>query len=301
MKKIIVLIFVLCSVLYSQTNTIHIEVKHEMCGDDPVLLYSGDFEEGDTFTFAGATLPLTLVEWQSYYDMYVGAGLTFPDGSLDNHVEVYVTIGKVDCDNPGLYSDPTGQGFQIFMFIDITVYLNGEPIHMDFPPGTEPTLTFDNMKILNLLSSLGIYNLNNISFGYYDGGTFTTDGITINVGISTTTLTLSHFSQFGGGVGNIFTDVEDEEILPTEYSLSQNYPNPFNPTTQINYSLPESGIVKLTVYDTMGRQVATLVDEEMPAGNHTTEFNAEGLSSGFYVYKLQIGGTLIAKKMMLLK
>lgn len=94
---------------------------------------------------------------------------------------------------------------------------------------------------------------------------------------------------------------EGDAQLPTEYSLSQNYPNPFNPTTVINYSIPEAGLVELKVYDVLGREVMTLLNREMTAGAHKVELNASRLSSGVYFYTLKVGEFLSTKKMLLLK
>jgi hypothetical protein len=89
--------------------------------------------------------------------------------------------------------------------------------------------------------------------------------------------------------------------LPKDYILSQNYPNPFNPSTMISFSLPKANNVKLAVYDLLGREVATLVNEFTTAGNHTIEFNASNLSSGVYLYKIQAGDFTDTKKMVLIK
>ncbi|MBT8391571.1 MAG: T9SS type A sorting domain-containing protein, partial [Ignavibacteriaceae bacterium] len=83
------------------------------------------------------------------------------------------------------------------------------------------------------------------------------------------------------------TSVEKEEELPTEFSLSQNYPNPFNPTTNIKYQIPESGFTSLKVYDALGNEVATLVNEELLAGKYEIEFDGNELTSGIYFYQLE--------------
>ncbi|MDZ7625231.1 MAG: T9SS type A sorting domain-containing protein [Ignavibacteriaceae bacterium] len=77
--------------------------------------------------------------------------------------------------------------------------------------------------------------------------------------------------------------------LPEQFTLEQNYPNPFNPSTTIRYSIPSSEFVTLKVYDVLGNEVATLVNEEKPAGSYEMNFNAAGLSSGIYFYALQAG------------
>ncbi|HRN26561.1 MAG TPA: T9SS type A sorting domain-containing protein [Ignavibacteriaceae bacterium] len=88
---------------------------------------------------------------------------------------------------------------------------------------------------------------------------------------------------------------------PVEYSLEQNYPNPFNPTTQINYSIKEAGLVQLKVYDILGKEIATLVNENKETGNYIIDFNAAELPSGVYIYQLTTPGFTLARKMILAK
>jgi hypothetical protein len=88
---------------------------------------------------------------------------------------------------------------------------------------------------------------------------------------------------------------------PSQFVLTQNYPNPFNPTTTIEFSLPKTGNVTLKVFDVLGREVATLVDENLPVGVHKAEWNAGGLASGMYFYRLQAGEFVRTKALMLLK
>lgn len=100
---------------------------------------------------------------------------------------------------------------------------------------------------------------------------------------------------------NIVTDVEDENKIPTEFSLEQNYPNPFNPSTIIEYQLPIVSNVSLKVYDILGNEIATLVNENKEAGNYAVEFNASRISSGIYFYKLQADNKTFIKKMSVIK
>jgi uncharacterized protein (TIGR03790 family) len=85
------------------------------------------------------------------------------------------------------------------------------------------------------------------------------------------------------------------------FSLLQNYPNPFNPTTTIKYSIKNDGMVTLKIYDILGREVMSLVNENQTAGEHSMTFNATSLPSGIYIYRLQSGGFVSSKKMVLLK
>ncbi len=97
------------------------------------------------------------------------------------------------------------------------------------------------------------------------------------------------------------TGVEDAGLLPNTNYLAQNYPNPFNPTTTISFSLANAGLVNLTVYDMLGREVEVLINKEMNAGTHTVQFDAANLSSGIYLYKLTSVSFTQIRKMMLIK
>ncbi len=95
--------------------------------------------------------------------------------------------------------------------------------------------------------------------------------------------------------------VEENSLLATEFELLQNYPNPFNPATKIEYNLPEAGFVTLKVFDILGQDVATLLNEYKTAGNYKVKFNAVNLPGGIYFYSLQSGNHQTVKKMVLLK
>jgi hypothetical protein len=96
-------------------------------------------------------------------------------------------------------------------------------------------------------------------------------------------------------------DVLDNNPDPNNYYLSEAYPNPFNPSTSIKFNIAREEIVIIKVYDILGREVATLVNEEKPAGSYEILFNAENLSSGIYFYQLQSGSFIETKKMILMK
>ena len=97
------------------------------------------------------------------------------------------------------------------------------------------------------------------------------------------------------------TSVADENQNIKTYNLSQNYPNPFNPTTVINFELPEASQVKLKIYNLLGQEIATLVNEEKPVGRHSVQFNASTLSSGIYIYQIKANNFIQSKKMILMK
>ena len=103
------------------------------------------------------------------------------------------------------------------------------------------------------------------------------------------------------GVTRFPTSVESDRQIPKEFCLYQNYPNPFNPNTKISWQSPVSGHQTLKVFDILGNEIATLVDEYKSAGNYEIRFDASGLSSGLYFYRLQAGSFIQTVKMILLK
>lgn len=125
-----------------------------------------------------------------------------------------------------------------------------------------------------------------------------------NLELSLIPLVADNFLQFGEKVKVNFaapTGVIVENILPKDFSLSQNYPNPFNPSTKISFNLPQSVKATLKVYDMLGREVATLADGELSAGNHEVVFDASDLPSGAYIGRLQAGNFIGTKKMIFMK
>lgn len=103
-------------------------------------------------------------------------------------------------------------------------------------------------------------------------------------------------------IGGLPTGVDGpRESVPTEFSLEQNYPNPFNPTTTLKFNIPHSAFVALRVYDALGREVSTLVNEVKPPGTYEVKWDASGFASGVYMYRLQAGQYVVTKKMILIR
>ncbi len=105
---------------------------------------------------------------------------------------------------------------------------------------------------------------------------------------------------FSGGI-DLVTSADLTEEIPTEFILHQNYPNPFNPSTKIEFQIPETGLISLKVYDILGREVTTLINEHMQPGKYIIDFDASTLASGIYFYTLSGGEFILTKKMILLK
>ena len=111
----------------------------------------------------------------------------------------------------------------------------------------------------------------------------------------------------GGNLGDprwgtwTYTSVDDDGMTPVTYALHQNYPNPFNPSTTIRFDVAAAGHVSLKVYDLLGREVALLLNREVGPGNHSVTWNAEGLTSGIYFYRIQVNDFVKNRKLVLLK
>jgi hypothetical protein len=104
------------------------------------------------------------------------------------------------------------------------------------------------------------------------------------------------------GFNGIPVNVRDKlSIKPKGFNLLQNYPNPFNPSITIEYSIPKPSHVVIKIFDVLGIEVATLVNEEKPTGNYKVEFISSNLSSGIYFYRMEAGKFIETKKLLLLK
>ncbi|NNG26433.1 MAG: T9SS type A sorting domain-containing protein [Ignavibacteriaceae bacterium] len=100
---------------------------------------------------------------------------------------------------------------------------------------------------------------------------------------------------------DIITGISDVTNIPTHHYLSQNFPNPYNPVTTIKYQIPELSFVTLKVYDVLGNEISTLVNEQKPSGEYEIEFDGAEVPSGIYFYRLKSGSFVETKKMVLMK
>lgn len=126
---------------------------------------------------------------------------------------------------------------------------------------------------------------------------FDLDGRT-DIAVSTS---FDQFAVLYNADGPTSVEQQQNNLFPNEYVLEQNFPNPFNPSTTIEFSIPEASVVTLKIYNILGEEVKTLVDEFRERGNHSVQFNANNLASGIYFYKLQAGSFVETKKMILLR
>ncbi|MBK7230426.1 MAG: T9SS type A sorting domain-containing protein [Ignavibacteriales bacterium] len=129
-----------------------------------------------------------------------------------------------------------------------------------------------------------------------DNGSNALDAITV-----TRNHAINVQNYFEQNFTNGLVNVDDDTPILNEFKLNQNYPNPFNPSTKISWQSPVSGHQTLKIYDVLGNEVATLVNEFRNAGSYEIEFNASKLSSGIYFYRLSAGSYVQTKKMLLIK
>jgi hypothetical protein len=145
-------------------------------------------------------------------------------------------------------------------------------------------------------------------FNYYyyiqtkDDGSTNPGNAALNIPAGEPLVSSRYYTMTNSPTSPITSVAENKADIPAEFSLKQNYPNPFNPSTTISFGLPKKSHVSLKIYDLLGREMATLVNnEEMSAGSYTKEFNARRLTSGVYFYRLQAGAFTKTKKLLLLK
>ena len=190
----------------------------------------------------------------------------------------YGTFLKTTSSGNNWFSLPTGNSYSYwsvcFTSID-TGYISSNVIYKTINGGI-------NWETQTVPSSVP---LNSICFAGLDTGF-----VAGNSGVILKTVT--------GGTTDI-AKVSNE--IPNEFVLFQNFPNPFNPTTTIKFSIPQKGLVKLVVYDMLGKEVATLVNDEQTAGNYEVTFDASKLTTGVYFYKITSGDFSDVKKMILVK
>jgi hypothetical protein len=226
----------------------------------------------------------------------------FPIGPI-NAINNQITLADLDNDN------------QLELLIDDNTQLSGMGKYLtynhDGTPNEEWTLptagaSFFNMPVIADLNNDGRLDL--VGAGFTAGGTNQTYVYTWNtnqvINPSRVVNPVWQFNVRHNGVygdNNIVNINQTSSENPEEFLLNQNYPNPFNPGTVISYSLPKSSFVKLIVYDILGNEVASLVNEKQSVGTYEIGFDGSGLSSGVYFYVLTANGSSVSRKMTLLK
>ena len=181
---------------------------------------------------------------------------------------------------------------------------------MSFTKVTSLSVTFVYSMSVDLSGKIYVSSLTNgVYMSSDNGSTWTSLGMS-GYGVSAMMVNPSSDDVYVGtkegqvykiSGSNSATGVGDNFATPTEYKLSQNYPNPFNPSTNIEFVVPNAGMYSLKVYNTLGQEVANLVESELASGIHKVTFDASRLASGMYIYKLSGNNVNVSKKMILMK
>ena len=233
--------------------------------------------------------------------------------SNDSHSGLYAVKGEVKQDTgnriiiPGIISG-SGGGFLISQrYLNLSAYYQFSSSggdELDIAVFMFKDSSIIGISQINITASTSGYTKLDIPIEYTQEGIPTGCNIVIAAG--------SNSVQGGGHVGTWFliddldfddvTSVDDGKIIKNDFTLSQNYPNPFNPSTTIEFSLPQLENVSLKIYNSIGEEVATLIDgKTMETGSHKVQWNAENIANGVYVYRLKAGSYSVSKKMILLK
>ncbi|MGB5531068.1 MAG: T9SS type A sorting domain-containing protein [Ignavibacteriaceae bacterium] len=233
--------------------------------------YAFSFYDDSTFT------QLDNIDVSQAWNVTVGSDGTvfFANGNIGGLL-VY-TFNGVSFDSVTNWMDPMG-AFDVAVASDGTIFLANSLDGLR-------AFTFDGSTLTNT--------------AHIDPGSNTRD---VAIGIDGVIFTANFGSGWYAFTYDAVTSSENNyDLIPDEFQLFQNYPNPFNPSTKISWQSPIGSHQTLKIYDLLGNEVATLVDENLPAGNYDIDFDASGLASGIYFYQLKSGNYFQSKKMLLLK
>jgi len=291
-------------------------------------LFSGIYDAG-IYTYSGTTW---VPQDSGLTNLNVVSVTSAPNGSGGTNLFAGTSGGGVFLStNNGKYWTAVNNGLtnsyiQTLAFsqntsggINIFTGTSGGGVFLSTNNGTSWTAVNSGLAV-DTVRSLAVSSTN--IFAGTRGGVFLTtnngaswtavnDGLTSSYGSYVTSLYVSGSNLFAGTYDGVWVRPLSEMItavkekqnnLPVNFSLSQNFPNPFNPSTMINYSVPKTSLVTIKVYDVLGKEKATLVNEEKSAGNYSVSFSANsGLASGIYFCRMQAGSFVDTKKLLLLK
>ncbi len=262
-----------------------------------ITLLGSDPNTGDALTYTytaspattGAILTNNVFTWKPNYEQSGVYSVTFKvtdKGGLSASKTVAIVVNNVNRAPSFTAEIPDGQVIPVH-----NVLVNYEFIYKATDPDNDP-LTFKLISGPGEISADGLYSW---------APKPSQAGLSFILIIEVSDGNLTATSKRTIKVSDTVTGVEEESGIPTEYALMQNYPNPFNPATTIKFALPKESHVKLSVYNILGQEVATLVNGIMNAGYHRVTFDASGLNTGMYIYKIQADNFVSMKKMMYVK
>jgi len=262
---------------------------------DGHVLPSEELAEGESYHIGGLPYPLNLLN---------GGLIYFPDASLHDDITIHILLpdnAQVQ-DTTVSFDEGNVMGVRFVVMIGDST---AEPFYFDKPLNIAIPFKRDLLDELGLKpQDLGLF--------FEEAGDYVSEGLT-NITVDSVKnkifAKIEHFSTIViRKKKETETDAKQNNApIPTTFSLQQNYPNPFNPSTHIDYDLPQSAHVTLTIYNHLGRRVARLVNEAKSAGHYSVIWNGKNqlgktVTSGVYFYKLTINGKrTITRKMLLLK
>lgn len=296
------------------TNWDQILIEASSAGEDiDVMDIDFNIEDGDTVAYVGAYYTLSHPQGYSVYrlvktgDTWIPAQDMSPSGTSTGSV-IVVSIFDIQVSPTGdtVYAVGTdaGTNHPTSYFKSLTDSAKWTPMPLSgFPISPGKTATAFTIGRDTVYAAV-----DNEVYFHAVGTSSWTLGYTYPVG---TRINFLYFDELLVGTNyGLFGHAGTETAVginngiftqPGKYSLDQNYPNPFNPATVISYNLPEASKVTLKVYDILGREAAVLVNGIQNAGRHNITFNANGLASGVYIYRIEAGSFTQTKKMILLK
>lgn len=308
---------------YAQVNQVRISIQMQALDNSFIEIFADTINEGDIYQLNPATLSAPFNIAQPLYNAFVGSKFYFEQNSLSEDIYLRFRFYGVNL-LTGLFPPDSTWNSQIgpiylWGFFELKVFdfqgLFPKPSPYFFNSPDNFRMTFVRTPAFNnLLGLIGINPMNPLGLVYHLGpGQYTFSGIdSIYFGPDSISIEMRHFSKLAGGDRSVLvnsiqlsgTGLEDENV-PTEFALAQNFPNPFNPSTTINYSVSVRTPVQLKVYNMLGMEVATLVDEMKEAGNYSINFDASSsdsyIPSGIYIYELRANNLVLSKKMIYLK
>ncbi|MCB0747263.1 MAG: T9SS type A sorting domain-containing protein [Ignavibacteriae bacterium] len=264
---------------------------------------SGTMQEGESFIFKAASFPSEYISAQFLYNIFVGAEFGIPTGSLTENIDIVINMGKFWC-NLGILEKPEGLMRLFSLFVEIAGETSGyNPNgYYWFEQNKEAFLKLNMDKISYFLTLLNINDPNKIEVFYVNENSIDKEAIRKEIVNNQFIIYPQHFSLLSAGIIDGTTDVSKiDNSVPAKFELKQNYPNPFNPTTKISFSLSENNYTQLRIYNILGKEVASLINDYKKAGNYEVNFNASKLVSGIYFYTISSGNFVKTNKMILLK
>jgi hypothetical protein len=217
-----------------------------------------------------------------------------PEGPPEGTVIRFYTVDAIQA--PILSAPSNGATDQV---LPVTLWWNAQP-RMQSQIQVATTLDFNNLVVNEFVQATFSDETGGERYtaSSLNGGTYYWRVREVNR--AGTPSAWSETWQFSLSASKVVSNEAEGEV-PGVYVLEPNYPNPFNPTTSIRFSLPQAGSVTLRVFDMLGRQITTLVDDALPAGWHSVTWDAHGASSGIYLYHLQAGSFQASRRMTLIK